>query len=130
YSEMLIQSVRISLIFIAVFYGLTMVVVAQVFSYIVGFVVYQYFLKQHVSISVGEVLRASAKSFPVTVFAILGPCFVIALWGLRPPNIFLSLGTACATFAVGWLAGLFAVRHPLTREIKLASVAVVAKMRW
>ena len=79
-----------------------------------------WFVRRHVSFRWGELGAALWKSAAVTAGAALGPLCVVAL---SDQGFALSLSAtvlAVALAAAGWLAGVFAVRHPVLLEFRRA----------
>ena len=127
-AETIIQSVRVSLVIVAVFHSLEMVAASQIIVYLVGFLIYQSFMHRHLDISLLAVLMASSKSFLVAIVSLIGPCGVVLVWGTLPANIMLSLGAASASCIIGWLIGLFIFRHPVRGELN-SLYARIQKLR-
>lgn len=118
-AESIIQSVRICLVFAAVFHSLEMVAASQIVVYTLGFIIYQFFMRQPLGISIAAVLQASFRSLLVTMISVIGPGIVVLVWGLQPANIVLSLGTASVTCVAGWLIAIFICNHPVKSEIRI-----------
>ena len=118
WAEVIIQSARVLLIIAAAFHSLELVAWAQVVTYSVGFSIYQFYLGRNFNITLVDVFRAVWKSLLAAIFSVVGPALVVLAWGLTPDNLFLSLFAASLAAAVGWLAGLFIVNHPMRIEIQ------------
>src|SRR6185312_7454316 len=64
-----------------------------------------------------ELAKSVWKSVPVALAAAIAPAAVILQQGLRPDLPLPMLALAVGGAALGWLAGLWGVQHPLFAEL-------------
>lgn len=118
-AESLIQAGRIVLIILGALHSLEAVCVAQVVAYGLHVFIYRHYVLPLLDTSYLKVLRATLRSAMLTVCTMIGPILVTVALGLEPENPWLSLLLAGGLAALGWLAGAFAIRHPLWHELAL-----------
>jgi O-antigen/teichoic acid export membrane protein len=75
------------------------------------------FVRRAIGLSWGELLRASRASCLLTLATALVPVAVVALSPTGFALGWLGTGLALAGGAAGWIAGLWALDHPVRREI-------------
>jgi len=122
--EVVIQGGRIVLLVLAAFHGLEAVCLAQVVTYALYVLVYRHYLLPILDIRITEVLKAHRGSAMLMVCTMIGPVLVAAEVGLEPERSWFSLFLAAGLAAVGWITGVFAVRHPLCHELQLGYAKV------
>jgi O-antigen/teichoic acid export membrane protein len=120
-SEVLYQSVGIAITVGAALRGLEMVAAAQVLVYVIAVIIYYQALLSKGSLSFRSILSALAPSALVTLTAGVGPALVYVFYPPVDGRLWLPLLAAGTSAAVGWLLGLYWVRHPIWYEIHLAS---------
>ena len=123
HKELLIQPLRIALVFFAVSYGLWAIAAVQIAIQIWAFGVTQYYLRS----LMGLTLRAQAKtwipSLGVSLVALVAPATVqmsfpeIVAGATTPMALVVRLGLASLGFGAGWLVGVFVFNHPIKAEV-------------
>jgi hypothetical protein len=75
------------------------------------------FVRRHIGVTWGEILRATAPGAVATVGAAGGIVAVMSLLGFRTALSFGEMLVAIVAAGLGWLAGLWLGGHPLIGEL-------------
>jgi O-antigen/teichoic acid export membrane protein len=129
YREVAIQSTRLILVVTCSFYSVELVAASQIIVYLVALAINQVILNRLVGLTIGDMLRASVRSFAVTILSAVGPVLVTMFYEPTPDRLWTSLLLAATTSLVGWLVGVFAVGHPARNEIAIFFRKAVSSLR-
>jgi hypothetical protein len=119
YREVAIQSTRLVLVVACSFYSVELVAASQIIVYVVALALNQIILNRLVGLTIGDMLRASVRSFVVTIVSAAGPVLVTIFYAPTQGRLWTSLLLAAMTSLIGWLAAVFAVGHPARNEIAI-----------
>ena len=86
------------------------------------------FVKARLELPWREIAATLAGSAVVALASALGPALVLASAGFTFEISLLEAFAAALLAAIGWLAGMVAVRHPLLAEIDLMLVSIAARV--
>src|SRR5690348_4700311 len=121
WSQVVLQPLRMVLIVVAAFYSIEAVAAVQIVMAIVGICVQYHQLRKHLDLHFLVVLRGTYTSAVIALLSSIGPTAILALALLgKVSNPWVELVIAGAGWGVGWLVGVFAVKHPLSQEIAAA----------
>ncbi|WP_282604541.1 lipopolysaccharide biosynthesis protein [Pelagibius sp. Alg239-R121] len=126
-AQILLQSVRVVIVFAAANYSIIHVAVGQVIFYILTYFVFYHALKPLVRIGNRDVLRATWKSLMVTVTSSIVPAFALFYLNPGPGNLWTPLLIASCGMGTGWLAGIYLFKHEFGGEIINAYHAAMGK---
>jgi O-antigen/teichoic acid export membrane protein len=118
--EAWIQGSRMLLVWLAVSHGLKAVCVAEILVSMIFLVVFGREMRLAMNLSPRAFVRAQSRSALVTVCSLGGPALSVLAFGLTPAHPLPPLIVAATVSGVGWLAGVFLVRHELQHEISRA----------
>lgn len=115
-SELIVQSIRIVLVLYAGSISIEMVCYALVVTYIVQLIVMSRLINKSISVRLSELIIKNYNSLFVSAFSMIFPVFVYfyILEELGDMEIVLVSGSG---FILGWVLGVFAMRHPIYSEI-------------
>ncbi|GAB6054285.1 lipopolysaccharide biosynthesis protein [Magnetospira thiophila] len=116
----LIQGVRVGAIFVAAFHSLEAVAASLIGVYLLGFVIYAYFLRRHLQLGPFELLFSCWRSLAVAGLSIAGPAVVYLFLGYNDDTYLAHFAIAVSAAATGWLLGVILFRHPLLGDMKAA----------
>jgi len=116
-NEVVFQSVRVGIVLVAAYQSIEMVAAAQVLVYVIAVGIYYRDLSRIAQISMSRLAQALVPSVLVTVAAGIGPGSVFILDRPSADNLWTPLLLSGASALVGWVIGVYAVRHPLASEI-------------
>ncbi len=113
YSHLLALPFRIGAIFMAAPYGLMGIAIALIVSECIVLVIVSWFLHKTIRVSPLSLVSACRKSAFVTICSSVAPFAVKTFWegDLSRPWLPLLLGIVGA--AIGWIASMLLIRHPL-----------------
>lgn len=115
-SELIIQPVRILLIFFAASISIEMTCYALIIIYTLQFLVSTHYLNQSIGLRLKELLLNNLSSFAVTVISMIIPvlCYAYLPAQFSPTQ---SLLIGAITCIPSWVLGIFVVRHPICVEL-------------
>ena len=116
-AQILLQSVRVVIVFVAASFSITHVAVGQIVFYVFTYFVFYRALKPLVYITNGDIFRATWKSAMVAGTSSIVPLFALLVMEPGPQNLWLPLIVAGCGMGVGWLAGIHLFRHDFKDEI-------------
>ncbi len=116
-AQILLQSVRIVIVFITASYSITHVAVGQIFFYVLTYFVFYRALKPLVYITNMDIFRATWKSAMVAVTSSIVPVFALFYMQPGPENLWPPLLVASCGMGTGWLAGIYLFKHDFSGEI-------------
>ncbi len=128
-AQIVLQSVRIAVVFIAANYSITHVAVSMVLFYIFTYFVFYRALKPLVFITDMDLARACWKSVMVTLCSSIVPACVLIYMTPGPGHLWPPLLIASCGMGTGWLAGIYLLRHDFGDEIANAFHAALEKFR-
>lgn len=113
-------------------FGLLAISVAMVAAVVpLGLVAFR-FLHRLVDLKFSEFLRASSKSFLVTLLVSVAPTLVLLTMVISPNALWLPIITAAIGSALGWFAGIFLTKHEMCADVKnlLAKIKITAQAQF
>lgn len=115
-SELMVQITRIILIFYAASISIEMTCYALIIVYGIQLLVSIRYLNQAIGLRLRVLLLNNLNSFAVTLICMVIPvlCYVYLPVKFSPTQ---SLLIGAITCVLGWLLGIFAVRHPICIEL-------------
>jgi O-antigen/teichoic acid export membrane protein len=111
----------IGIVSIAAFFGIEAVALSTIVTNIILVLICLWFIRSHIAFTWRELWQVTQKSVAVTLCSAAGPAVVIAFNGFRFDISIITGLAAGVVAAVGWLAGLFLIGHPLAGEIRYGS---------
>lgn len=131
-AEILTQGSRVLILLTSIWLPLESVVALLALGYLVEAVVAQQALKRTFGLSWGALMRRLWRAFAIVPFAGAGPAFIVwVAWAFDSldGHRLLILVTASVLAAVGWIGGIFMMRHPMRIEVIRAWGSIVANVR-
>ena len=116
-AHLIIQPVAVVLVIVSAQFNLLVVAAGQIVTAAVTVVVFYRIIDRLIGVSLGDVIRRSAKSAGVTLCSIIAPIIVVSLMRTDPSHVWTPLIIAAAGTAAGWLIGVLLFRHDLRKEI-------------
>lgn len=116
-AQIVLQTIRIVIVFTAASYSITHVAAGQVVFYVLTYFVFHRSLKRLVQIRHVDVLHATWKSLMVTITSSLVPAFALFYMNPGPENLWIPLIVAGFGMGAGWLAGIYLFKHSFGEEI-------------
>ncbi|MBE7527602.1 MAG: oligosaccharide flippase family protein [Burkholderiales bacterium] len=115
-SELIIQPIRIVLIFFAASISMEMTCYALIIIYILQLLISTHYLKQSIGLNLKILLLNNINSFAVTLISMVIPvlCYTYLSTQFSPIQ---SLLIGAITCIPSWLLGIFIVRHPICVEL-------------
>jgi len=98
-------------------HGLDAIAYSMFLSWPLQIVVSLFLIRRQIHFTWAELVKSVWKSVPVALAAAIAPAAVILQQGLRPDLPLPMLALAVGGAALGWLAGLWGVQHPLFAEL-------------
>lgn len=121
HTQLITHPLRLGLTIVAAFYSIEAVAAVQVVMAFVGIAVQYHQLHKYLDLHFLTVLRATYTSAVIALLSSIVPLAVLALAVTgRLSNPWIELVAAGAGWAIGWLVGLFAFKHPLSGELTTA----------
>lgn len=120
YAEIAVQCVRVLILATSIWLPLEAVVSLLVLAYMAEAAVAQFALKRSFGLSWMMLMTSLWRAIAVIPFAAVGPAGLVWVdWqtGLFGTNYFLILALASLLAVVGWLIGVYLMRHPIMAEI-------------
>lgn len=114
-AQVLIQTLRITLILLAATQGLVWVAVAQVATYLFQLLLYSKYIKQLVNLDYVELLAVLSCSIKIVLISSL-PGGLVLFYGQQQVNFPTMLICAAATFCL-WIASIRLFKHPFYNEL-------------
>lgn len=110
-------------------YGLLVVSWAFLAAFIPSGLLTYRFLRPLLDLKLLELLRATSKSFLVTLHVLIAPILVLLLVPVGPNDLWLPMIIASVGSAIGWFAGIYLVKHEMCADVnnllaKLKSTAL------
>ncbi len=99
-------------------YGLIVIAWAFLAAFIPSGVVIYRFLRPLLDLKPLELLRATSKSFLVTLHVLIAPIAVLLLMPVGPNDLWLPMITASVGSAIGWFTGIFLTKHEMCADVK------------
>jgi O-antigen/teichoic acid export membrane protein len=103
---------------VAAHFGAIYVCFAIVSTTAISTVVWMRAAIQVVGTGNGAMHKAMARSAAVAVSSAIGPAAVVWVYGWRPTEVMMVLGLGSTTCILGFLAGVYSVKHPIVTEIE------------
>jgi len=115
-SELIVQPIRILLVFFAASISVEMTCYALIVIYVFQLLVSTHYLSQSIGLRLKELVLNNLNSFAVTVISMVIPvlCYVYLPAQFSPTQ---SLLIGAITCVPSWLLGIFMVRHPICVEL-------------
>lgn len=110
------QSLRVAMILLGSLFGLVAVALLQIVPAVFSSVLWLRSAERAVGVPASALARPCLLAFVVTLFSSLGPFAVQMLAGQT--SLFVLLAVAGTLWGVGWLVGVFAMRHPIREEVE------------
>jgi len=99
-------------------FGAIYVCLAIVCATAIGTVAWMRAAMQAIGSGGGAILKAMTQSAAVALCAAIGPAVVVWVFGWRPTEVLLVLGLGSTTCIVGFLVGVYGIKHPIAAEIE------------
>jgi len=120
YVECIVQSVRIGVLLTSIWLTLDRVVLLLGIVAIIEASAYHYWLKRHFAVTLGALRRGIVWATIIAPLTLLGP----VLLSITPigsadtvPQLFGYLALSGLTGLLGWISGIFLLKHPLWDEL-------------
>ena len=129
-ARLLIEGARIGVLLGSIWLGLEAVVALLGLVYALQATLYMWALRRRVGLAVGTLWVAAWRSYALALATVALPWLLVVAdgrFGLLPD--WWLLASATATALAAWMAGLFALRHPLRHEAMLAARTVGHRLR-
>ncbi len=120
FHQLILVPISTLVVLVAAHYSITAVAWSMFLIVPLEALVSVYFVRRLIPFSARELFNALIPSLMVTLFAVAGPCIVIAAHGWRFDLSLLETGAAIVTAGAGWLLGLRVASHPLLDELMRA----------
>ena len=117
YAHILALPIRIGAVLIASTYGLISIAAALIASECITLIITTWFLRKTIKVGPTGLIRACRKSALVAVFSSIVPLIVKVLWEGDPSKSWIPLSLGIPGAAIGWMASIFLVRHPLAEHL-------------
>lgn len=116
-SELIVQCVRLVLVFYAASVSVEMACYALIVVYILNLLVTLKYLNQAIDLRLGVLLLSNLNSFVVSLISMIIPilCYFYLPEQFSSTQSLLIGGLGCV---LGWLLGIFVTRHPIHLELK------------
>lgn len=127
--NLIVQPLRIALIFAAAPFGLEAVTATTIVAVVLNVALFQRHLKRLIGVGYRDIARHTARSAAVTLVAgtALGAFLMFA--PSQPPMSWVILLGAGAVFSLAWLGAMVAVGHPLADEARVLTASLRTRLR-
>lgn len=115
--EARVQGARLAMIVPAAFYSITAVCVAEVLHYGFFLVIFGRISLRLVDLSLRRIAEVQMKSMLLALCSSIGPGLSALFFGFSPDRPWPALSLATAGAAIGWLSGIYLLKHDLRSEI-------------
>jgi hypothetical protein len=119
YKVLITQGTRIALIVACSFHSFEAVAASQIAVSIVAVAVSRHFLRRSIGLTWADMASATRPSAAVTAMSMAGPALVAIFYPPAPDLVWSPFLLAVATGALGWLAGVYVVGHPVRDELEI-----------
>ncbi len=127
--ELQYQTVRVGLTILAALYSLQAVAASQIPVYALAVVLYYRKLMRYEALSMRKLVVALLPSALLTLGTCAAPVAVLWLWpGTVEQQYVIAFVVAAAGAAVGWLASVVFIKHPLLEEIRRGFSLMVQRL--
>ena len=116
-SELLVQTVRVGLVFYAASISVEMSCYALIAIYSLQCLITLHYLQHCIAISMRQLLRYNLKSLLLTAISLLPPLLIREQTAQLPE--WQALAIAGSVCLLSWLLGIATTRHPLWQELKM-----------
>jgi O-antigen/teichoic acid export membrane protein len=117
-AELLIQSFRVIIIIPAASISLNVLALAQVATYVIGFIIYLFILSPLIRLRFWQFLfQSTILGCLIAIVSLTVPLYIKQSLGPVVDNSFLLLALAGTAFALSWLAAMFLTKHPIRKEL-------------
>lgn len=128
--RLLIESARVLMLLVSIAYSLEVVVAAMGLVALIEALVFLRALHSTIGLRAGTLWSNVRKSYGLALFTVAGPgmLFLTDQW-FKSIAVFWMLAASLALGALGWLAGLTLLRHPLKAEARTTIHLIGERLR-
>lgn len=114
-----VQTISVGAILLAAPFGLKAICLALIPAALLTSTLHLRFLKTLIGLQLEDIIRATRKSFGVTLLTALAPITVFIGMGNTTGQLWLPLIIAGIGAAAGWFAGIFGLNHEMREEVAI-----------
>lgn len=115
--QLIVQTIRVSAILLAAPFGLKAIGFALILSALLTSAFHLLYLKSLIGLRFKDIIKATSKSFGVTLLTALAPVTLFIEMGNTAGQLWLHMIIAGIGAAAGWFTGVFLLRHEMREEV-------------